>query len=137
MGIPSVDGPVLLAYHQSHGTERTIDLVSSVSTDTVLWRNRDELIAYIQLANSGAKAPYRVPKLAILDLLAPSGGLEVLHALKAGRRTRDVPAVVIAQGRDEAEFLQEYVTQGIDVIERPLTSKKLVHLASRLGLGVH
>jgi PleD family two-component response regulator len=84
----------------------------------------------ITKVQSGAEALARAtedpPDLVVLDIMMPDpGGLEVLRALRAGERTRDVPVLLVSACGDRDIMDEAARSGGTDYLTKPVDGTKL------------
>jgi CheY-like chemotaxis protein/DNA-binding XRE family transcriptional regulator len=76
-----------------------------------------------------------MPLLILLDLLLPKiNGLEVLRQIKADKRTRDIPVIVLTTSHVFDDFKECDRLGAADYIMKPLDFKKLSQITPRLKL---
>jgi len=72
----------------------------------VVARDGAEAVDYLRAIDSGETPP---PALILLDLKLPKvGGLDVLHQIRAGQRTRLIPVVVLTTSVEPEDVLAGY-----------------------------
>ena len=75
------------------------------------------------------------PKVVLLDLKLPKiGGLEVLAAIKADERTKQVPVVVVTSSREDPDVKAAYALGANSYVVKPVDFEPFAEAMSRLGL---
>jgi two-component system, response regulator len=106
-------------------------------------------VAYnIQVARDGAEAldfifrtgahAHRLaangPKLILLDLKLPLvDGMEVLRRIKADRRTRAIPVVVLTSSRERCDIVESYQSGANSYIVKPVNFDQFTEAVRQLG----
>lgn len=75
------------------------------------------------------------PKVVLLDLKLPGmSGLEVLRAIKADRRTRSIPVVVVTSSREDPDIKAAYELGANSYVVKPVEFDAFMDAMSQLGL---
>jgi len=79
--------------------------------------------------------PDDLPRLVLLDLQLPRmDGFEVLRRLRARRRTRLVPVVVLSSSLDREDLARSYALGANSYIRKPVDFAEFVVTAAHLGV---
>ncbi len=100
------------------------------------WRDRivvkhDGQEALDYLLDRGGAAP---PAVVLLDLKLPKlDGLEVLRALRADRRTRSQPVVILTSSREEQDLVASYDLGVNSYVRKPVDFVRFTATVGQLG----
>ncbi|MDR3691156.1 MAG: response regulator [Fimbriimonas sp.] len=76
-----------------------------------------------------------LPSIVLLDLRLPKvGGLQVLGAVRADDRTRDLPIVVMVSTDEPAEVREGYEQTADATMQKPIRLDEFASIARRFGL---
>ena len=79
--------------------------------------------------------PARPPKLVLLDLKMPRvDGIEVLRQIKADRRTRLIPVVVMTSSNEESDVTESYRLGANSYIVKPIEFGPFLDVMAKIGL---
>ena len=109
------------------------DVLSRCSMDTTVLCSDEQ--AWLYLFRS--ERPLEKPDLIILRMkLSPIGGLKILQQLRAGRNTREIPVIVLADSEEENVALKSLDIPLCFCFVKPLSFAKLVYALPRLDLFI-
>ncbi len=75
------------------------------------------------------------PKVILLDLKLPKvDGLEVLRALKADARTKQIPVIMLTSSREQSDVLESYKLGVNSYIVKPVDFEQFTEVVQKLGL---
>lgn len=81
------------------------------------------------------RAVSRQPRVVLLDLKLPKvNGLEVLKAIKADERTRNIPVVVVTSSQEDPDIKTAYALGANSYVVKPVSSDAFIQAMSNLGL---
>jgi len=74
------------------------------------------------------------PKVVLLDLKLPKvSGLEVLHAMKNNKETRDIPVVIVTSSREDPDIAEAYSLGANSYVVKPVDFKSFADAMSKVG----
>jgi two-component system response regulator len=77
----------------------------------------------------------RPPKVVLLDLKLPKvSGLEVLKAIKADKRTSNIPVVIVTSSKQEPDMAEAYALGANSYVAKPVDFDQFINAMSSLGL---
>ena len=77
----------------------------------------------------------KMPSVILLDLKLPRvSGLEVLQSLRADKRTRFLPVVILTSSKEEQDLIDSYRLGANSYIRKPVDFMKFVDAVKSLGL---
>lgn len=132
--------------------KKNLLLVEDSSDDEILTRlalEENELINEIIVVNDGVEAldylfcrglfagreASDMPKLVLLDLKLPRlNGLDVLRALRADDRTKNLPVVILTSSNEEKDLLAGYRLGANSYVRKPVDFFQFTQALRRLGL---
>ena len=92
-----------------------------------------EALAY--LTGRGEHAGQALPSVVLLDINLPKmSGLDVLKEIRADRRTRHVPVVMLTSSRQQEDMLRSYDLGANSFVRKPVEFDKLVDAMQQLRL---
>ena len=129
---------ILLVEDNDDDAELTALAFSRARINNTVVRARDGLEALDYLFARGSHAGREasdLPAVVLLDLNLPKlGGLEVLDAIRADRRTSRVPVVILTTSDEEEDRLAAYERRANSYIRKPVDHDEFVAATRSLGL---
>jgi len=142
----------VVGYRAHMGRIKTILLVDDNPDDVELAMRafeRNQLAGEVVVAMDGEEAldylfasgvhkdrdPEASPRLVLLDLKLPKvTGLEVLKQMRADRRTRRTPVVVLSSSNEEQDINESYDLGANSFVRKPVDFARFVDAARQLGV---
>ena len=92
-----------------------------------------DALAY--LTGRNGHAGHDLPSVVLLDINLPRmNGLDVLQEIRANRRTRHVPVVMLTSSRQQEDLLRSYDLGANSFVRKPVEFDKLVEAVQQLRL---
>ncbi len=122
---------ILIVEGESQDIDRCLKVFGGFQTSQEVIGNGRE--AYDLLFNSGPETP--LPELILLGLRLPEmDGLQLLRAIRASRRTANIPVVFLINSIHEKDLLESCTRGRSAYLLRPLSYARLVYALLTLGL---
>lgn len=98
-------------------------------------RDGEEALDFIFCRGKYAERKFdEPPKVVLLDLKLPKvDGLEVLRVMKADRRTKPVPVVVMTSSKEQRDMVEGYQLGVNSYIQKPVDFDEFRNLINQLG----
>lgn len=99
-------------------------------------RDGVEALDFLFCRNAYAhRDPHDMPQLILLDLKLPRvDGLEVLRRLRADRRTRMLPVVILTSSNEEQDMVEGYKSGANSYVRKPVDFTQFLEAVRHLGL---
>jgi two-component system, response regulator len=109
---------------------------SNVANDIVVARDGQEALEYLFATGRHADRDLtRSPEVVLLDLNLPKiDGLGVLREVRADRRTRRLPVVVLTSSKEERDLVRSYDLGANSFVQKPVDFTEFIDAARQLGL---
>jgi two-component system, response regulator len=134
MAIP----PILLVEDNADDEELTLRALkkNNIHNHVVVARDGEEALDY--LLGTGAHAGRDLsimPQLVLLDLKLPKiDGLQVLQRLRADRRTRLLPVVILTSSKEQQDLIEGYSLGANSYVRKPVDFTQFIDAVKQLGL---
>jgi two-component system response regulator len=129
---------ILLVEDNDDDAELTLMAFKDAMISNRVVRARDGVEALDYLFGRGAYATRDVndlPAVVLLDLKLPRmNGLEVLSALRAHERTKQLPIVILTSSTEDRDRLAAYDQHANSYVQKPVDYDQFVAAARQLGL---
>lgn len=127
---------LLLVEDNPNDAELTIDALRETKlVNNVTWVKDGAEALELLLANGKKDDPARLLKLVLLDLRLPRvDGLDVLRAIRADRRTKLLPVVVLTSSREESDLVRAYGLGANSYLVKPVESEAFLKAVAEVGL---
>jgi two-component system, response regulator len=130
--------PILLVEDNADDEELTLRALkkNNIHNQVVIARDGEEALDY--LFGTGAYAGRDLtlmPQLVLLDLKLPKiDGLQVLQRLRADRRTRLLPVVILTSSKEQQDLMQGYSLGANSYVRKPVDFGEFIEAVKQLGL---
>jgi CheY-like chemotaxis protein len=125
---------ILLVEDNNEDLELTMHVLKTEKLANQIHVARDGEEALEFLLGDGEPARTR-PKLVLLDLKLPKiDGLQVLKAIKADPRTRNIPVVILTSSKEERDLVNGYQLGANSYIQKPVDFAQFRQTIKSAGL---
>jgi two-component system response regulator len=109
---------------------------SNIANQIVVVRDGQEALDYLFVGGAYAGRDSMImPHMVLLDLKLPGiNGLEVLRRMRAHKRTRLLPVVILTNSTEEADIIGGYNLGANSYVRKPVDFAQFVGTALQLGL---
>jgi two-component system, response regulator len=108
---------------------------ANITNEVVVARDGVEALDYLFGTGARAGEHNELPQVVLLDLKLPRvDGMEVLQRIRAERRTRFLPVVVLTSSREEQDLIRSYELGVSSYVQKPVDFKQFMDAAHQLGL---
>jgi two-component system, response regulator len=99
-------------------------------------RDGEEALDFLFCRNAYAdRDPHDLPRLILLDIKLPKvNGLEVLRRIRADKRTRLLPIVMLTASKEEHDLIEGYSNKVNSYIRKPVDFVQFTEYIRELGL---
>lgn len=108
----------------------------NIANDIAVARDGAEALDYLLGAGEAAgRQDHPLPAVVLLDLKLPKvDGLEVLKAIRADKRTRHLPVVVLTSSKQEQDVIACYDLGANSFVRKPVDFDQFAGAIKQLGL---
>jgi len=109
---------------------------SKLANEIVITRDGNEALEFLFATGKyEGRDVSHTPAVVLLDLKLPKlSGLEVLQRLRADRRTRLVPVVVLTSSSEDEDMMRSYELGANSYVRKPVVFGQFADAVSQLGL---
>ena len=109
---------------------------NNIKNEVIVVRDGAEALEYLLGdATHPRRDDEQLPQLILLDLKLPKvDGLEVLRRLRADRRTKLLPVVILTSSNEEQDRLKSYDLGANSYVRKPVDFNQFVEAVRHLGL---
>jgi two-component system, response regulator len=137
MSTPEVEELELLLVEDSpNDAELTMRALKNGGlANKLVWvKDGKEALEYLFCEGDYADRVGTAPRLVLLDLKMPKlGGMEVLAAVKADKRTKRIPVVIMTSSQEEKDVAQAYDMGVNSYVVKPVDFKSLTQIVQKAG----
>ena len=134
----TLNGVILLVEDNPNDVELTLRAFekSKLGSEIVVARDGEQAIQYLFASGPHVnRNPTAMPDLVLLDMKLPKlDGLGVLRRMRADKRTRRVPVVMLTSSREENDVASSYDLGANSFVRKPVDFGEFVDAAKRLGI---
>ena len=108
----------------------------NVKSEIVVARDGEQAIQYLFTTGPHAdRDPNVMPEMVLLDMKLPKiDGLGVLRRMRADKRTKRLPVVVLTSSKEEKDIVSSYDLGANSFIRKPVDFVQFIDAARQLGL---
>jgi two-component system, response regulator len=132
------NGVILLVEDNPNDVELTLRAFekSNLGNEIVVARDGEQAIHYLFATGPHAgRNPAALPDVVLLDMKLPKlDGLGVLRRIRADKRTRRLPVVMLTSSREESDVASSYDLGANSFVRKPVDFGEFVDAANRLGI---
>jgi two-component system response regulator len=109
---------------------------NNIANEVIVARDGAEALEYLFGTGKYEKRDLNImPAVILLDLKLPKvDGLEVLRRLRADKRTRLLPVVILTSSKEEQDIVSSYDLGANSYIHKPVDFDRFTHAVEQLGL---
>ena len=132
------DETILLVEDNPDDVELTLRAFrkNNIANDVVIARDGVEALDYLFGAGAYADRDTNdTPRLILLDLKMPKlDGLQVLERLRADKRTKLTPVVILTSSKEEHDLISGYKSGANSYVRKPVDFNQFVEAVRQIGL---
>lgn len=107
---------------------------NNIANPVTVLRDGQEALDYLFYRGKYAGADHDLPNLVLLDLKLPKvDGIDVLHEIKADRRLKLIPVVVLTSSKEDNDVLKSYDLGVNSYIRKPVDFDQFVDTVKQIG----
>lgn len=107
---------------------------NNIANPVKVVRDGQEALDYLFYHGRYAEQDYQLPNLILLDLKLPKvDGIDVLHKIKADRKLKLIPVVVLTSSKEESDVLKSYDLGVNSYIRKPVDFDQFVDTVKQIG----
>lgn len=109
---------------------------NNIGNDVFVVRDGVEALHYLFCKEEYAdRDPGDMPQLILLDIKLPKiDGLEVLRYIRADKRTKCLPVVILTSSKEEQDMMDAYAGGANSYVRKPVDFTEFAQAIQRLGL---
>jgi len=107
---------------------------NKIANPVTVVRDGQEALDYLFYKGKYEGADHALPNLVLLDLKLPKvDGIEVLHKIKADRKLKLIPVVVLTSSKEDNDVLKSYDLGVNSYIRKPVDFDQFVDTVKQIG----
>lgn len=107
---------------------------NNIANPVTVVRDGQEALDYLFYKGKYIGANHELPNLVLLDLKLPKvDGIEVLHNIKADRKLKLIPVVVLTSSKEDDDVLRSYDLGVNSYIRKPVDFDQFVDTVKQIG----
>lgn len=109
---------------------------NNITNEIVVAKDGVEALEYLFCTGTYAgRNPYALPQVVLMDLKLPRvDGLELLRHIRADRRTKFLPVVILTSSKEEQDLIGSYSLGANSYIHKPVDFAQFCEAVRHLGL---
>jgi len=127
---------ILLVEDNPDDVELTLHALkkNNIVNPVMVVRDGQEAVDYLLYQGKYSSSSHELPKLILLDLKLPKvDGIEVLHKIKADRKLKLIPVVVLTSSKEESDVIKSYDLGVNSYIRKPVDFDQFVETVKQIG----
>lgn len=98
-------------------------------------KDGEQALDYLFERNQWAARPTGLPKVVLLDLRLPKiDGIEVLRAIRAEEKTRELPVVALTSSKEDRDIIETYDLGVNSYIAKPVAFEEFAKVVAEIGM---
>ncbi|AME22800.1 response regulator [Burkholderia sp. PAMC 26561] len=129
--------PILLVEDNSYDLELTLLALekSDLANDVISVRDGEEALAYLRRESQWSTRKVGNPAVVLLDLKLPKiDGVQVLEAMRADEKLREVRVVVLTSSKEERDLVRSYDAGASAFVVKPIDFSEFIKAVADLGV---
>lgn len=107
---------------------------NNIANPVTVVRDGQEALDYLYYKGKYKNAEHELPNLILLDLKLPKvDGIEVLNQIKADRKLKLIPVVVLTSSKEDSDVLKSYDLGVNSYIRKPVDFDQFVDTVKHIG----
>lgn len=109
---------------------------SGVKNEVIVVRDGVEALDYLFVTGRHAnRTPAGNPAVVLLDLKLPKlNGLEVLKEIRANKKTRRLPVVILTSSKEDRDLIESYERGANSYVRKPVDFNEFAEAVTKLGV---